>query len=178
MTTQEAIEYIKAHRNPDYPNGKTDWEIAMTMAINALKTFENGTETKSYSKDTISRQAAIDLVRDVCDAIMSGCESWYDPDTGDEVYKDIREVDAILKCNKEIRIALRSMPSAQLERKHGEWEEIAVIADAYDISGVKTWASKMKCDQCGFTTIAIEGHFSQYNYCPYCGADMRGEDNE
>ena len=67
--------------------------------------------------DLISRQAAIDLVRDVCDAVMSGCESWYDPDTGDEVYKDIREVDAILKCNKEIRIALRSMPSAQPERK-------------------------------------------------------------
>ena len=65
--------------------------------------------------DLISRQAAIDLVRDVCDAVMSGCESWYDPDTGDEVYKDILEVDSILKCNKEIRIALRSMPSAQLE---------------------------------------------------------------
>ena len=60
------------------------------------------------------------------------------------------------------------------ERKKGEWEEIEVIADAYDISGVITWASKMKCDQCGFTTIAIKGHFSQYNYCPYCGADMRG----
>ena len=71
----------------------------------------------------IRRQAAIDLVRDVCDAIMSGCESWYDPDTEDEVYKDIREVDAILKCNKEIRIALRNMPSAQPEvLAHGEGE--------------------------------------------------------
>ena len=62
-------------------------------------------------EDTISRKAAIELVKDVCDAIMSGCESWYDPETEDEVYKDIREVDAILKCNKEIRIALRNMPS-------------------------------------------------------------------
>ena len=25
-----------------------------------------------------------------------------------------------------------------------------------------------------FTTIAIEGLFSQYNFCPECGADMRG----
>lgn len=63
--------------------------------------------------DVIKRQDAIDLVKDVCNAVMSGCESWYDPDMEDEVYKDIREVDAILKCNKEIRIALRSMPSAQ-----------------------------------------------------------------
>ena len=66
-------------------------------------------------------------------------------------------------------------PSADVrENVRGEWAEIEVIAEVYDISGVKTWASKMKCDQCGFTTIAIEGHFSQYNFCPNCGADMRG----
>ena len=67
--------------------------------------------------DLISRQAAIDLVSDVCNAVMSGCESRYDPVTEDEVYKDVLEVDAILKCNKEVRIALRNMPSAQPERK-------------------------------------------------------------
>lgn len=70
--------------------------------------------------------------------------------------------------------AVEDAPTIE-ERKTGEWEEIEVIADAYDISGVKTWASKMKCNQCGFTTIAIEGHFSQYNFCPNCGADMRNE---
>lgn len=63
--------------------------------------------------DTISRKDAIDLVRDVCDAIMSGCESWYDSETEDEVYKDILEVNAILKCNKEIRIALANLPSVK-----------------------------------------------------------------
>lgn len=67
--------------------------------------------------DLISRQEAIELVKDVCDAIMSGCESRYDPETEDEVYTDIREVDAILKCNKEVRIALRNMPSAQPEKR-------------------------------------------------------------
>ena len=61
------------------------------------------------------------------------------------------------------------------ERENGEWEEIEIIADVYDLSGVKTWASKMKCDQCGFTTIAVEGHFSQYNFCPNCGAKMGGQ---
>lgn len=65
--------------------------------------------------DLISRQSAIELVRDVCDAIMSGCESWYDPEIENEVYKNTREVDAILKCKKEVRIALRNMPSAQPE---------------------------------------------------------------
>lgn len=67
-------------------------------------------------------------------------------------------------------------PTADVrENVKGEWEEIEVVEEAYDISGVKTWASKMKCDQCRFTAIAIEGHFSQYNFCPNCGADMRGD---
>lgn len=37
MTKEQAIEYIKAHCNPDYPNGKTEWEVAMNMAIEALE---------------------------------------------------------------------------------------------------------------------------------------------
>lgn len=66
--------------------------------------------------DLISRQEALQLVKDVCDAIMSCCGSHYDEETEDEVYDDIREVDAILKCNKEIRIALKNLPSAQPEK--------------------------------------------------------------
>lgn len=73
---------------------------------------------------------------------------------------------------------IKKVPSARVEPKKGEWEETEVIANAYGISGVKTWASKMMCDQCGFTTFAIEGHFSQYNFCPNCGACMKGEQDE
>lgn len=62
-------------------------------------------------KGLIERKTAIELVRDVCDAIMSGCDSHWDGE--DEVYEDIKEVDAILKCNKEIRTALKNMPSVQ-----------------------------------------------------------------
>ena len=69
-------------------------------------------------------------------------------------------------------------PAIEPERENGEWEEIEVIPEAYDIAGVKTWASKMRCNQCGFTTFAIEGRFAQYNFCPNCGADMRGEQDD
>lgn len=61
--------------------------------------------------DTISRAEALNLVKDVCEAILSGCGSHYDGE--DEVYDDLLEVDAILKCSKEIRTALKHMPSAQ-----------------------------------------------------------------
>jgi len=62
-------------------------------------------------EDLISRQVAINLVKDVCEAILSGCGSHYDGE--DEVYDDLLEADAILKCNKEIMTALKHMPSAQ-----------------------------------------------------------------
>lgn len=75
--------------------------------------------------------------------------------------------DFIMLCNNE----------QQSERKRGKWEEVEVIACAYDIDGVNTWASKMRCNQCAFSTYAIEGRFAQYNYCPHCGADMRGDNN-
>lgn len=68
--------------------------------------------------DLISRQDAIDLVRDICNAIMCECDSHYDDEVGDEVYEDAREVEAILKCNKRIRKALRNMPSVQPEIIH------------------------------------------------------------
>ena len=64
-----------------------------------------------------------------------------------------------------------AMPSFE-ERKTGKWIEDRVIPDAYDITGEKTWASVMRCDNCGFTMFSIEGHMGQYNYCPDCGAKM------
>ena len=69
------------------------------------------------TNDLISRESALALVRDICDAIMSCCGSHYDEEVEDEVYDDIREVDAILKCNKEIRTALKNLPSKQPEQQ-------------------------------------------------------------
>ena len=109
--------------------------------------------------DLISRQAAIDLVKDVCDAIMSCCGSHYDEETDDEVYDDIREIDAILKCNKEMRIALKNIPSAEPERKMGKWIYNSPVT--------------MKCDQCGFVIKDWDWH--RFKFCPNCDCDIRGE---
>lgn len=89
--------------------------------------------------DYISRQDAIDLVRDVCDAIMSSCDSYYDPETGDEVYNDILEVDAILKCNKEIRIALAKLPSAEPEYEPVTAEDFAKTMSENGLYNFVTW---------------------------------------
>lgn len=64
------------------------------------------------------------------------------------------------------------------DRPTGEWVEVEVLPEVYDIEGVKTWGSKVQCDQCGFIFTAIEGHITQYNFCPNCGARMLREDGE
>lgn len=74
-----------------------------------------------------------------------------------------------------VLMVLDQMPT--IERKTGKWIEVEVFPESYDIYGNKTWSSEMQCDQCGFRHTAIEGHMAQYNYCPNCGADMRGEED-
>jgi hypothetical protein len=37
MTPSEARDYVIRHCNPDYPHGKTEWETAINMAIEALE---------------------------------------------------------------------------------------------------------------------------------------------
>ena len=73
-----------------------------------------------------------------------------------------------LDCINGVEEVLRSLPPIQPEPQKGEWEEIEVV-EAYDIAGVKTWASKMMCNKCYFSTYAIEGRFGQYIFCPNCG---------
>ena len=117
ISRQAAIRWVKTECNPygkptlDFESGKKVIEHLEQMPSARQDSKESSFTHKAL--DLIERQAAIDLVRDVCNAVMSGCESWHEPETKDEVYEDIREVDAILKCNKEVRIALRNMPSAQ-----------------------------------------------------------------
>lgn len=74
--------------------------------------------TDINNPELIDRRLAIELVGTVCGAIMSGCGSHYDG--YDEVYDDIKEVNAILKCNKEIKIALRNMPVYRRDEQYGE----------------------------------------------------------
>jgi rubrerythrin len=93
---------------------------------------------------------------------------------------DYVSVDVLLSAAEDydwisgLKTVLKRIPAADVRPVvRGEWEETAIIPDAYDICGVITWASKIRCKKCGFTTYAIEGGFSQYNFCPSCGADNR-----
>ena len=75
------------------------------------------------------------------------------------------------ECHKAIRIALgmlrkdlRKLPSAQPERMRGKWinRSLNTLYPEWE---------RYTCSVCG-------KHSNSYDFCPNCGADMRGEQDE
>lgn len=70
--------------------------------------------------------------------------------------------------------AIKSVPSAQVERKKGVW---IYGKDEYGIDGYR-------CDKCGFfvprglNVHKFINYIEDYNYCPSCGADMKERQEE
>ena len=59
--------------------------------------------------------------------------------------------------------------------RHGMWVDVDRM-QMHDLHGVLTWGNSFKCTECNFKTFAVEGHMSQYHYCPNCGARMDGDE--
>jgi len=87
--------------------------------------------------DLISRQAAIKTAIE-----------WYDTH-----FRDGESVAGLAT-------GLKNLPSAQPERKKGEWinRSLNILYPAWE---------RYTCSVCG-------KHSDNYDYCPNCGADMRG----
>ena len=64
----------------------------------------------------------------------------------------------LCKDLRKILEKIEGIPSAESERKKGHW----IDTDNY----YQRW----KCSECGYHTRDAEP-----NYCPHCGADMRGD---
>lgn len=58
---------------------------------------------------------------------------------------------------------IKRLPSAQPERKTGRWKR-RIVDSGYNADWI--------CSECGYR---VKTDFVNYNYCPNCGADMRGE---
>lgn len=61
---------------------------------------------------------------------------------------------------------LEQLPSAQPQRKKGKWIRKISVVDCATFVGDE-------CSQCGYFKS-----MGQANFCPNCGADMRGDSNE
>lgn len=120
---------------------------------------------------TIDRQPTADVV-----------ERRENPIDAEEAYWRFKDVDG----HKNLVIRLKGMVTdvtdirIRLDKYNlkevvsGEWVFNSYDEDAYDVHGNKSWANRYYCSNCNFEHAFIEDHTGQYNYCPNCGADMRG----
>lgn len=101
--------------------------------------------------DLISRQAAIDALKGMAVPLYK-----------DPACEDIWERDRTLDNAID---AIRGLPSVQPERKKGEWINRGRI---------------IRCNKCkiGYATVKGMKSALTYNFCPNCGADMRGDKHE
>ena len=99
--------------------------------------------------DLISRQAAIDAIKELC-----------------QHYTHTKSVNH-QHMNFVIE-ELENLPSTQPERKKGKW--IVPVPRGSVISYSRAY---WECDQCHKATF----FGNEMNFCPNCGADMRGEHN-
>lgn len=100
--------------------------------------------------DLISRQAAIDALKDMYDA----AEKWRE-EASDDVIK--ARAESCMASLTEMKLRIEKLPSAQPERKEGRW-----------ING--------KCSNCGEHAPywSMASTYYQSNFCPNCGAKMGG----
>lgn len=85
------------------------------------------------------------------------------------------------RSDRSIRAYIKegAMPSELLEniRRLTGYKNSAEITDNWE----KLWIApsdgtfKGRCRECGFTHLFIDGHCSQYRYCPQCGAKKFSE---
>ena len=107
------------------------------------------------TKDTISRQAAIDALKEH--------RSLYCDNTP-ETFSKLSHVEKSRVDELDTAIAtLVNLPTIQPEPKEGKWEQVS--AQRYFASASYIY----RCSVCG------ENNLRNTKYCPNCGADMRGE---
>lgn len=70
--------------------------------------------------------------------------------------------DGTLTCRLIENEVINKLPSMQPERPKGNWIHQAKF-------------SRVECDQCG---KVFRNTFAPKNFCPNCGADMRGDKHE
>ena len=78
-------------------------------------------------------------------------------------------------CNGYDAEAIYLAIKALEERPQGEW---LAREDMDYLDKNKVVHNHFECNKCGFIHDFIDGHTSQYNFCPNCGAGMSGTENE
>ena len=92
MTNSEAREYLIQHCNPHYPNGDTEWETAINLAIAALNHAEDNTDLdKEKEPVAFEEDITTDLITEIKSWINSGNRGSADYFIVDKIEETIRK---------------------------------------------------------------------------------------
>ena len=124
--------------------------------------------------DLISRQDAIRWVKTECNPYG---KPTLDFESGKKVIKHLKQMPSRLTEYKTfygvpIKEAARIVQEYNAEPKTGKWVEV----DCYESE--KHSITDMRCSLCGKYASIVLPHRTRcvYNFCPNCGAKMRGEE--
>lgn len=110
--------------------------------------------------DTISKRAVLDKFQKICDSCWE-----YEKHNG--VMCGTCYLDGAISI-------VEDMPSAQPERKRGKWIDKGWNGDwQYQTDGRGRSWHEWQCSECNDITKG-----AKWDFCPNCGADMRGEEDE
>ena len=199
MTTEQAIKLLHRLQDEQFDGIHGDERReALEMAVRALESNlvkESGDLVQELVNDCISRKAVMkefsNFVRRSNNSDFAPTPTWNDavslvgsmPSAQPETHEKRTETHACDLINRQVAIdavvsamidgadaelvegVMELLPSAQPQQKKGHWIGI----DDYPY---ESW----ECDQCGCVYEKIPSWTP--NFCPSCGADMRGESDE
>lgn len=112
--------------------------------------------------DLIDRQAAIDEIEHELEMINSALDSITLDFNARERLQQIRDE------AREILNSIQKLPSAQ---HTGRWigrHERGILSNPDSIT--------YECSECGYSVYTVYGMPRLTNFCPWCGAEMKGEE--
>ena len=127
-------------------------EVSLKISEAIEKLYEE--RCARMSDDSISRRAAIDTLKKISFSQRFEC--------GEYLSEDIMEI-KIINSNKALE-AIEALPAVEPERKTGKWIRLRKCCH--------------KCSACGnfLDFRGVNAGRGDANFCPNCGAEMRGEE--
>lgn len=136
------------------------WKSRVPTDVN-LPSTQLAQDLHSACTDTISRQAALDVIRKY---------DFFFPQYAERFVTELRDA-----MKSDLVNDIKTLPSAQPQRMRGRWLDKKVIDDRKDAK-IQQW-QQARCSICyKWHTVPYMYYFSNYNFCPNCGADMREVD--